>query len=400
MTAPVQAASSPGAPDYDVLIVMDHYLPGRLAGGPVTTVANLVSRLGTQLRFLIMTQRFDLDGQGYEGITNGDLRRVGNADVLYFDRAAYTPDQVAALLARHRVPCLYLNSFFSVMTIRCLFKQRLRRMTRRLILAPRGEFSPGALSLKRGKKRAYLLAFRALALARGVDVFQASSEREARDIRQSLGAVPITVAADVPDVDLLEPDLAQRTRGVVFLARISPMKNLTFALEALLRVREPVRFHIYGPLEDAAYWEECQALIRKAPAHVQIEYRGAVAHEQVAATFAGYDALLLPTKGENFGHVILEALGAGCAAVISDQTPWQDLQERGVGWVQPLSDPQAFTAALEEILRAPDAEREARSRRCVEYARLFLEDSSILRQNLSLFAPKDAFRADRGQERI
>ncbi|MFC4426944.1 glycosyltransferase [Deinococcus navajonensis] len=383
-----------------MLIVMDHYLPGRLAGGPVTTVANLVARLGKQLRFLIMTQGFDLDGQGYEGVENGDRRRIGNADVLYFDRAAYSPDQVEILLARHRVPCLYLNSFFSVMTIRCLLRQRQRRITRRLILAPRGEFSSGALSLKWWKKRAYLLTFRALGLARGIDLFQASSEREARDFRKVLGPVPLTVAADVPDVDLLEPDLTRRTRGIMFLARISPMKNLTFALKALLSLREPVSFHIYGPLEDAAYWQECQALIRQAPAHVQIDYRGVLAHEDVAATFAGYDALLLPTKGENFGHVILEALGAGCAAVISDQTPWQDLQERGVGWVLPLGDPRTFTVALEEILGSSDAEREARSRRCVEYARHFLEDSSILRQNLSLFVPTDAFQAEQGRERM
>src|SRR3546814_17574361 len=35
--------------------------------------------------------------------------------------------------------------------------------------------------------------------------------------------------------------------------------------------------------------------------------------------------------GENYGHVIAEALEAGLRLLISDQTPWRGLAEAGVG---------------------------------------------------------------------
>ena len=37
--------------------------------------------------------------------------------------------------------------------------------------------------------------------------------------------------------------------------------------------------------------------------------------------FQEYDLLFLPTKGENFGHVILESMSAGTPVLISDTTP-------------------------------------------------------------------------------
>lgn len=51
-----------------------------------------------------------------------------------------------------------------------------------VILAPRGEFSPGALGLKAWKKRPYIELTRMIGLHRGI-TWQASSEREAGDIR-------------------------------------------------------------------------------------------------------------------------------------------------------------------------------------------------------------------------
>jgi hypothetical protein len=45
---------------------------------------------------------------------------------------------------------------------------------------------------------------------------------------------------------------------------------------------------------------------------------------------AEYDLFLFPTLGENYGHVISEALASGCPVVISDQTPWRNLEAEGI----------------------------------------------------------------------
>ena len=61
-----------------------------------------------------------------------------------------------------------------------------------------------------------------------------------------------------------------------------------------------------------------------------------------------YHVFLFPTLGENFGHVIQEALSAGCPCVISDQTPWQDLYENNAGYVGSLENTNGFVQSLEK----------------------------------------------------
>ena len=70
-------------------------------------------------------------------------------------------------------------------------------------------------------------------------------------------------------------------------------------------------------------------------------------------------------RGENFGHVIHEALRAGLPLIISDKTPWQQLEEKGVGWALPLNNPGAFAKRIELVASwtPPDYYRAAKDAR-------------------------------------
>ena len=46
--------------------------------------------------------------------------------------------------------------------------------------------------------------------------------------------------------------------------------------------------------------------------------------------------MYLPTTGENFGHAIMESFLNGRPVIISDRTPWLELEAKGVGWSLPL----------------------------------------------------------------
>ena len=47
--------------------------------------------------------------------------------------------------------------------------------------------------------------------------------------------------------------------------------------------------------------------------------------------------------------MIFEALAGGCIPIISDQTPWLDLGEKGAGAVISLQDKQAFVNEIETL---------------------------------------------------
>jgi glycosyltransferase involved in cell wall biosynthesis len=62
-----------------------------------------------------------------------------------------------------------------------------------------------------------------------------------------------------------------------------------------------------------------------------------------------YHGVFLPSRGENFGHVILESFMAGRTVIISDQTPWRKLQELGVGWDLSLEKTEEFSQVIIEL---------------------------------------------------
>ena len=86
------------------------------------------------------------------------------------------------------------------------------------------------------------------------------------------------------------------------------------------------------------------------PPRVVLRYHGALAHDVVGDTLSRADLLFLPTMGENFGHVIAEALLVGCPVLISDRTPWRHLREAGAGWDLPVDDLEGMAQAVEECV--------------------------------------------------
>ena len=96
--------------------------------------------------------------------------------------------------------------------------------------------------------------------------------------------------------------------------------------------------------------------MNELPANIKVEAEGEIPGPQIPNHLAdNFHYFLFPTLHENFGHVIHESLAAGCPVIISDQTPWQDLQQKGIGWDIPLADTEGFTHAIKTCLTMDQA---------------------------------------------
>lgn len=134
------------------------------------------------------------------------------------------------------------------------------------------------------------------------------------------------------------------------LARIAEEKNTLYAIERLDGVKGQVRFDLYGTVYDEAYFERCKAAIARLPASVDVQWHGQLPQEEGAGVLSKSHALFMPSVGENFGHTMLEALSVGRPLLISDRTPWRDLQASQAGWDLPLEAPERFTAAIQQLV--------------------------------------------------
>jgi glycosyltransferase involved in cell wall biosynthesis len=260
------------------------------------------------------------------------------------------------------------------------------------VLAPRGEFAASALAIKARKKTLFLSAAKGVGLHATV-LWQASSAQEEQDILRMRAGIGrgIGVAINLPpaagQLEDFNPPRRDPSKplSVCFLSRITPMKNLDFALRVLGQVRAPVIFSIYGPIRDEPYWAECRTLVESLPPTVQVLYQGTVEHDRVGAVLEAHDLFFLPTRGENYGHVILEALSAGLPVLIADTTPWHGLADAGAGWDLPLTDEGAFAAKIDEVAALDPETHGAMRRHAAALAGKHLDAAGPIRSNRDLF---------------
>ena len=384
-----------------VLTFVGGYLPGFRYGGPIRSVSNIVEQLGTEFQFRVVTTDRDyLADQPYAGIEVDHWSTVGNARVFYASPANRTLRAFAQLIRDTPHDVLYLNSFFNPrFTLQPLLARRAGWIeSRPTVLAPRGELSSGALAIKRWKKAPFLAAARIGHLYHNI-VWHASSEHEREDIVGVLGtsASPIVVAApDLPTPPVSDREFEEhREKGerlrILFLSRVDPMKNLDFTLRALSKVTVDVDFNIFGPRQNASYWAECERRIGELPTNVAVAYCGEVPPEQVSRVMSEHDLFVLPTRGENFGHVIWEALSAGTPVVISDRTPWKD---DGLGGckVIPLDRTDIYVSEIERIAKMSPHEFRGMRKAARDAAIRFTTESRLLDRTRALFTDALALR--------
>ncbi len=214
------------------------------------------------------------------------------------------------------------------------------------IVSVRGMLHPGALSQKSFKKKLYLGMWKRMGLHRKV-VFHATDEEEKKYVHDVFGKdVRVMVAGNFPNLFLYR-EVAKKEVGelkLVTVGLISPMKNIIEILKSLkicervyrggaegAEVSRRIEYNIYGPVKDEAYWNLCLQEIKKMPANVTVNYCGEVPPEEIEGALINNHVFILPSKSENYGHAIVEALSAGRPVITSGNVPWVGLREAKAG---------------------------------------------------------------------
>ena len=364
-----------------ILILMGRYLPGHKDGGPLRTIVNLTEALGEEYDFrIVCLDRDHGDTEAYSNIRSGKWNTVGKAKVWYVEPGGFTFSLIKE--CTKDADLIYCCGFYDAYGYKTLLLNRIGALKgKRVVVASMGTFSKGALSQKALKKRLFIKGCKALGLFRNIK-WSVTSELELADVRQNIGnKADCIIAEDLPRTNVpgIAADRADEDGlTVAFLSRICPPKNLLGAIKCLENVQSKVNFTVYGPKEDEIYWEMCKAKLEKLPKNIQWKYCGDVPSEEVQEKLQRHEVFLLPTMGENYGHVIFEALSVGCIPIISDQTPWGIIAQKNAGFVLPLSDGMSdFAKAVDQLEEMGIQQRELMARRAVQIAEEKVEQSKI-----------------------
>lgn len=338
-----------------ILIIMSGFFPGKKYGGPPVSTDNFCTLMKDSADCYILTHNHDMgESFPYPNIVEGWNNR-GNAKVKYVSDREYNSRTFENTIQEVQPDYIYLQGLFQECVFPCL--KIAKKHHKKVVLAPRGELCAGAFK-KKYKKIPYIAALRMMGLLDNV-VFQSTSDEETDAIGKYLGASKdwIHLLTNIPSIPQNLPKRNVKIAGdgkFVFISRILWKKNLLNAIKYFRGIKGNATFDIYGPKEDESYWKECEKTISNLPSNVNVNYCGVLSHDEIHKTFCQYDAFLFPTLSENYGHVIAEALITGCIPIISDQTPWTDMNESSAGWALPLSDEDAFKNAIQKVVDMDD----------------------------------------------
>jgi glycosyltransferase involved in cell wall biosynthesis len=371
-----------------VLVLADWFPPATKAGGPAKTLARIAEEEGILHQVAVVTRDRDLgDSEPYAGVEVGIKVRRGPVVAVYVPPRVMEVVRTIRGLAKGR-DVIYINSVFSPplgLAPLVLFAIGLLRPST-LLVAPRGELGEGALAIKAMKKRPVLRALKVGLGRRRHVVWHASSARERADIIREFGPDShILVQVDPPPRPAHVSEPPEGPLNIVFLARMVPIKNFLLLAQAAKHLQSETVIQVIGSLEDKAYWARCQEALRDVPPHVTVITRGHLEETEIDEILATSDAMVLPTRGENFGHAIAEALSVGCPVLIPDTTPWTGVVESGGGSIIDPDDAVSLARRLDRHHEAGNLRRNEERQAVLDVYRRWWQEQRADTNTFSLF---------------
>lgn len=369
----------------------DWFDPAYKAGGPIRSAVNFVRQMKNECEIFVLTSDRDMNDIKPMNTVIADkwIDYIPGVKVFYASLRNLALKNIKEQINNIKPDVIYLNSMFSrKFTVYPLWLKRSNLVSARVVLAPRGMLKSSALNFKRQKKKVFLSVLKWMKIPQLV-TFHATDEREKADIINQFGkdtrVATISNFLSFQDELSLPREKKIGSLDILFVGRIHPIKGLDILLKAVKQSRHDLRLTITGNPEDIRYRNLCKKMINELPANVRVSFTNEVPHHAINQLIRDHHIFCLPTKGENFGHAIFEALAAGRPVLISDQTPWNNLKKYKAGWDLPLNDLGKFAEVIDQCAMMNAEQFNEWCKGAWLYCKRYIEASDIKEKYLKLF---------------
>lgn len=300
------------------------------SGGAVTSALNsygLLRERGVDIEMVTLLPYSNDDaylGYGYEGITA--LPFDGKTQFVY-------SKNLKRFLEQHKGYDIYhANGIWTYPTFKTI--RTARKQDKPCIVTIHGMLNSNALKMTSFKKQIFLKLFQKRDLD-SITCIHATSEYEADCIRELGITTPIAIIPNgVVDHGLRH---SYSNDGIVrfgFVGRTDPVKNIDVLLEAWLSIGKEAQncqLEIIGGGNDSEYLKKLHTFVKEHNIN-NVVFTGLLHKDATLQKMAKLDYLILPSKSENFGMVIPEALSMGIPCIATSGTPWEELNTKNCGW--------------------------------------------------------------------
>lgn len=371
-----------------ILVFTDWFYPGSQAGGPIQSLISLMKFSPDS--FYVITRNTDLNSTiPYSTIESDSWQKSfqENIHVYYLNENSLTENFILKIYNELQPDRVYLNSMWSPkFTLNPLSVGKKMGWSEKVLLAPRGMLKPAAFKQKGFKKKLFLLYAKANNTY-GKICWHATSEIECEEILRLFPKANIRIAPNISNSAItgVKKELTSPFR-ILTLGRISPEKGYFEAIEAIRKWNpaQIVHWDVVGLKENAEVVNTILDAAKDLPS-VKIEMHGHKNQVELKAYFENAHLFFLPSRGENYGHAIAEALCNGIPVVISNQTPWKNLEESNAGISSSLN-PMELARSLDFFLRLTKEEYQSWTEGALKYASQHINSPQTLALNNALFS--------------
>jgi glycosyltransferase involved in cell wall biosynthesis len=387
--------STPVTPDgmrLKVLVLTDFFFPA--PGGGYRAVANLVEPLTHSVAFsFLTTPSNDARDGSLPGVTTHDWRKDGEFCVRRIRWRFRSLAKISAAIRSERADIILLTSLMSRFSSLLLIWRGPSFLSRRfppVVLMPQGELMDGALAIRSRRKFAYLRVLRLSTFTRNVHWWASTEEEKRAILRWFPSAFVHHIQIPPPLIVASKRPMPDRGKGcrILFASSVSPKKRPSVLIEALsaaLRLQPTsTTLTMCGSVHDQREQDRCVDLMALAPACLQFEILGPLEPNKVAEQIQACHILALPTLGENYGYIIIEALANSRPVLAGRETPWTEILSSGAGEVVEDSV-EAWTESLSRWLAFDGEHLQNRSEQAFGAALEFLATSQVPQQAQQLF---------------
>lgn len=313
-----------------IVILIDWFAPAYKAGGPIQSIVNLVNQELEGIEYKIICSNKDVDGQLLQGITYDCWVQYNKGTQVWYNSNNLAILNILKKIKSWEPDIFFINGIYSLYYN---FLPIVGNKNVKKIISVRGMLHTGALTQKKFKKKMYLSVWKLLNIHKSNN-FHATTIEEAKFVKATFGKnTKVFVAQNLPRILKALP-VSKKEPGVlelISIGLISPMKNYLKVIKSLSECDVTVHYSIYGTIKDPGYWQHCLEEIKKLPANIKVDYCGDLPSSEVQEKLNQAQVFILPSKSENFGHAIFEALTAGKPVITSHHTPWNNLDESHAG---------------------------------------------------------------------
>ena len=350
-----------------ICLISSSFYPATFYGGPISATWDLSKKLAEKGNEIFVSTS-NANGKSKLIVeSNKYLRKEKNVFVKYYNEQIINKFSLAFILGVwsdiKKTDVVYIQYLFHYTVLLSLLFASLQG--KRVIICPRGSFSTFTLNNKLSFVKSFWLSLFIKPFVSKI-IWQASSYLEERDILNRFLNATVEVINDGVDFNAFqnEDDISNiellnkvtnnnfnKVSKVFFsMGRLHKIKGFDVLIDAFnlfLENDSNAKLIIAGG--DDGVGEDLKNHIKKLNIEKSVFLIGAINFNDKKLLLNNCDYFALASEFESFGIVIVEAMACGKPVVLSNKTPWKDLEINNCG-ILANNDMNSFYESFNKII--------------------------------------------------